>query len=77
MKRITEQQYQICKEHGLLYDGKNVYKGLDKRVERSAYFGRTWIRTKNAIYVTEGQDGIYDAVLNLEKNGVSKNGGRK
>lgn len=23
MKRITEPQYQICKEYGLLYDGKN------------------------------------------------------
>ena len=77
MKRITEQQYQICKEHGLLYDGKNTYKGLDKRVERSAYSGRTFVRTRHSIFLTEGQDGVYDAMLNFEKNEVNKNGNSK
>ena len=77
MKRITEQQYQICKEHGLLYDGKNTYKGLNKRVEQSAYSGRTFVRTRHGIFLTEGSQGIYDMMLEFEKKGFDKIGDRK
>ena len=77
MKRITEQQYQICKEHGLLYDGKNTYKGLNKKVEQSAYSGRTFIRTRHGIFLTEGSQGIYDMMLEFEKKGSDKVGNSK
>jgi hypothetical protein len=77
MKRITEQQYQICKEHGLLYDGKNTYKGLNKKVEQSAYSGRTFVRTRHGIFLTEGSQGIYDMMLEFEKKGSDKVGNSK
>lgn len=77
MKRITEQQYQTCKEHGLLYDGKNTYKGLNKKVEQSAYSGRTFVRTRHGIFLTEGSQGIYDMMLEFEKKGSDKVGNSK
>jgi hypothetical protein len=77
MKKITEAQYQVCKVNGLLFDGKNVYKGLNKKVERSAYSGRSYIRTRHNVYVTEGSDGIYDLMLEFETKGSDKIGNSK
>jgi len=75
MKRITEEQYKICKNHGLIYDGKNVYKGLDKKIERAGF--RTFCRTRHGIYVSEGSQGIYDSMIYFEKKDGATNGGRK
>ena len=77
MKRITEEQYQICKMNGLLYDGKNTYKGLNKKVEQSAYSGRTFVRTRHAVFVTEGDQGIYNLMIEFEKKGAEKVGSSK
>ena len=77
MKRITENQYQICKRHGLLFDGKNVYPELDKKVEKSAYSGRTFVRTRHGVFVTEGEQGVYDIMLYFEKKDGGASGNRK
>jgi hypothetical protein len=76
MKRITEDEYQVCKRHGLLYDGKNLYKGLDKQVERHAHSGRTFVRTRNNVYISEGSDGVYDKMLSFKEKDAKKNGAK-
>lgn len=77
MKKITEDQYQVCKKNGLLFDGKNTYKGLNKRVEQSAYSGRTFVRTRHGVFITEGSQGIYDMMLEFEAKGSDKIGNPK
>lgn len=64
MRKISEREYQIAKKHNLLFDGKNVYKELHPMIKRNASNGRTFIRTCHGhIWVTEGQQGIYDMIL--------------
>jgi len=67
MRKINKFEYEICKKRGLLYDGKNLYDGLDKSVANRAnyknnVFGRNWIRTKNSYFITEGRNGITDSL---------------
>ena len=62
MRRISEQEYQIAKKYNLLFDGKTVYKELNPTIKRNASNGRTFVRTRHAIYATEGRDGIYDKI---------------
>lgn len=67
MRKISEREYQIAKKHNLLFDGKNVYKELYPMIKRNASNGRTFVRTRHAIWVTEGQQGIYDLILDFER----------
>ena len=62
MRKISEREYQIAKKHNLLFDGKTVYKELNPTIKRNASNGRTFVRTRHAIYATEGRDGIYDKI---------------
>ena len=78
MKRITQQEYEIAKKYGLLYDGKNNYPGLNKNVQRKSFLGRSYVRTcHGAVYVTEGRDGIYDSILYFLEKEAKSNGGSK
>lgn len=77
MKRITQQEYEIAKKYGLLYDGKNNYPGLNKGVKSKGMFGRTFVRTRHAIFVSEGRDGIYDSILYFLEKEAKTNGGSK
>lgn len=74
MKRITERQYQTCKEHGLLFDGRTVYKGLDKRIQRLGF--KTFQRTRHNVYVSDGSNGIYDSLVYFERKD-NNNGNKK
>jgi hypothetical protein len=67
MRRINKQEYEMCKKHGLLYDGKTLYDGLDKSVKNRAQyknnvFGRNYVRTKRNVYITTGRNGISDSL---------------
>lgn len=63
MRRINEQEYQIAKKYNLLFDGKNVYEKLNPKVKSHTSNGRTYIRTRHGLYVTEGYQGIYDSIV--------------
>ena len=58
MVKISEKDYKICEKYGLLYDGKHKKRGLNRQVLRNADLGRTFVRTKHNIYVTDGNSGI-------------------
>jgi hypothetical protein len=79
MRKINKQEYEMCKKHGLLYDGKNLYDGIDKSVAgRAQYkngaFGRNYIRVRNShVYVTEGRNGIYDSIQYFMKKELINN----
>lgn len=63
MRRISEQEYQIAKKYNLLFDGKTVYKELNPVIKRNASNGRTFVRTRHSIFVTDGDQGIYDMLV--------------
>lgn len=65
MRKISEREYQIAKKHNLLFDGKNVYKELHPMIKQNASNGRTFVRTRHSVWVTEGQQGIYDMIVNF------------
>jgi hypothetical protein len=75
MRRIDKFEYEICKKHGLLFDGKNLYEGLDKSVaNRASYknnvFGRNYIKTRHHVYITTGRNGISDSLDYFTKKEV-------
>lgn len=72
MKKITESEYQVALENGLLYDGEHKRPNLNKRVERAGY--RTFKRTRHGIYVSEGRDGIYESILYYMEKDADKRG---
>lgn len=58
MVKISDNDYAICAKYGLLFDGKHKRRGLNWSVMRNADLGRTFVRTKHNIYITEGSSGI-------------------
>ena len=68
MKQITKQEYEVAKNHGLLYDGKTAHPGMDRVVLNRALYnnntsGRNFVRCKNGhVYVTEGNEGILNSI---------------
>ena len=74
MRKISEREYQVAKKYNLLFDGKTVYKELNSFVRRNASNGRTFIRTCHGnIWVTEGEQGIYNLILDFMKKEANAN----
>jgi len=65
MREVSKDFLEFAKKYNLLYDGSRKFpKNLNKLV--NPYLGRTYKVTKHKVFVTTGNNGIYDIVLRIQ-----------
>lgn len=77
MVRISKSDYEICEKYGLLYDGKHRKRGLNRAALQNGGLDRTFIRTKNHIYITSGVGGIDKALEYYRRKESMENGNKE